>query len=132
MAQLLPYLNSLNVHERVAFAQRCDTTVGYLRKAVSIGQKLSEGLCLRLVAQSGGVLTLEELRADVDWDFLRAALIGAVHPWPPAASVLKATSAVPLRLVNVDHAFVEIDLGPLPPCGANDAPHAPAPAPEAA
>jgi DNA-binding transcriptional regulator YdaS (Cro superfamily) len=74
MDKLLAYLNSLDVEARAAFAERCQTSVGYLRKAGSIGQRLSEGLCLRLSAESGGALAPEDLRPDVDWPYMRRAL----------------------------------------------------------
>lgn len=74
MEKLIAYLNSLNKAQQEDFANRCKTTVGYLRKAVSIGQKLGDGICLRISAESGGVVAPEDLRPDVDWDYLRKAL----------------------------------------------------------
>lgn len=74
MEKLLAYINSLPLGQREPFAARCETTVGYLRKACSIRQKLSEGMCLRIAAESHGVVSLQDLRPDVDWDRLRTAL----------------------------------------------------------
>lgn len=74
MEKLLAYLNRLTPEDREAFAKRCETTAGYLRKACSVNQRLGEGLCLRIGAESGGEIKPEDLRPDVDWQYLRAAL----------------------------------------------------------
>lgn len=74
MKKLTAYLSSLPAAERDAFVERCGTSVGYLRKAASIGQKLGDGLCLRIAAESKGAIRPEDLRDDVDWGYLRKAL----------------------------------------------------------
>ena len=78
MDKLLAYLNGLQPTEREDFARRCDTTVGYLRKACSVKQRLSDGMCLRISVESLGAVSPESLRPDVDWAYMRAAL--AQHP----------------------------------------------------
>lgn len=70
MDKLLAYLNSLSPAEQSAFAQRCNTTVGYLRKAGSTRQRLGEGLCLRIGVESAGAVQPADLRGDVDWSRL--------------------------------------------------------------
>lgn len=74
MERLLHYLNSLPPDEREGFAARCHTTVGYLRKACSKGQKLGETLCIRISYESAGAVTCEDLRPDVDWQEIRHAV----------------------------------------------------------
>lgn len=71
MEPLRAYLNQLPPVEQAAFAKRCGTSVGYLRKAISVGQKLSEGLVILIERESGGRVRCEQLRSDVDWDYLR-------------------------------------------------------------
>ncbi|MCR4158802.1 helix-turn-helix domain-containing protein [Kerstersia gyiorum] len=61
------------------YARRCGTTVSYLRKAASIGQRLGEGLCISLDRESCGQVSCESLRPDVDWAYLRAGRPVAVH-----------------------------------------------------
>jgi DNA-binding transcriptional regulator YdaS (Cro superfamily) len=78
MDKLLAYLNSLPAAEREAFAGRCRTTVGYLRKAASVGQKISEGLCIRVGIESHGAVRPTDLRPDVDWDYLLAGLSSTI------------------------------------------------------
>lgn len=82
MEQLLAYLNSLPPDEQMEFARRCETSVGYLRKAVSIRQRIGEALCIRLELESGGVVRLEDLRPDVNWAYLetrRSLFHGTPH-----------------------------------------------------
>lgn len=77
MEKLLNYINSLPIAEREPFAARCGTTVGYLRNACSLKKKMSEGLCLRIATESGNVISPDDLRPDVDWDYFRKALIAS-------------------------------------------------------
>lgn len=71
MRALLNYLNDLPPPEQAAYAVRCGTTVGYLRKAISKGQKLGESLVINLERESGAKVRCEEVRPDVDWAYLR-------------------------------------------------------------
>lgn len=79
MDKLLSYLNSLDIGSQARFATRCQTTVGYLRKACSVKQQLSDGLCLRITAESAGIVQPEHLRPDVDWQYLRSALANSAQ-----------------------------------------------------
>ena len=63
MKILTSYLSTMPTVDQVAFAARC-------------GQKLGYVLCLRIAAESRGAIRPEDLRDDVDWDYLRAALAG--------------------------------------------------------
>lgn len=71
MDTLLDYLNGLSPKEQAAFAARCRTSVGYLRKAISINQRLGESLCINIERESGGAVRCDVLRPDVDWAYLR-------------------------------------------------------------
>ena len=72
METLRAYLNDLTSTEQNDFVIRCGTTINYLRKAISIGQLLGEGLCIRIDKESAGAVCCESLRPDVDWAYLRA------------------------------------------------------------
>lgn len=52
--------------EQSSFAQRCGTTVGYLRKAVSVGQLLKVVVCVSIERETHGQVTRKDLRPD-DW-----------------------------------------------------------------
>ena len=71
MEKLLKHLNSLNKADRSAFVAACKTSEGYLRKAISTGQKIGESLCIAIDRESQGAVRCEDLRADVDWEYLR-------------------------------------------------------------
>jgi DNA-binding transcriptional regulator YdaS (Cro superfamily) len=70
LAALLAYLNSLPAEGRERFAKRCGTTQNYLRKAISKGQQLSVETSILIDQESGGMVRCEQLRADVNWDYL--------------------------------------------------------------
>lgn len=73
MDTLKTYLNSLAPPEQQGFASRCGTSLGYLRKAISTGQRIGESLCINIERESAGAVTCEELRPDVDWAYLRGS-----------------------------------------------------------
>jgi DNA-binding transcriptional regulator YdaS (Cro superfamily) len=71
MDTLRQFLNSMTPSDQENYASRCGTTLGYLRKAISVNQKIGEGLCINLSRESDGAVRCEDLRPDVDWAFLR-------------------------------------------------------------
>lgn len=86
MDKLLTYLNGLPKADRQAFVARCDTSEGYLRKAISKGQRLGESLCIAIDRESGGAVRCEDIRTDVDWAYLRNTASGAPAPTPQEAA----------------------------------------------
>lgn len=81
MKNLQSYLNGLSVADQAAFAVRSGTTIGYLRKAISKGQLLGEKLVINMERESAGRIRCEDLRPDVDWDYIRAtATLAANDP----------------------------------------------------
>jgi DNA-binding transcriptional regulator YdaS (Cro superfamily) len=80
MQPLLDFLNGLTPEARDAFADRCGTTIGYLRKAISTKQLLGEALCINIERESRGLVRCEQLRpTGVDWAYLRST-----RPWNPS------------------------------------------------
>lgn len=68
---LKQYLSTLTLKQRDALAERCGTSAGHLRN-VSYGYRsCGESLAIALERESGGSVTCEELRPDVDWSVLR-------------------------------------------------------------
>lgn len=82
MKSVLTYLATLQPAERDAFASRCGTSVGYLRKAASAGQRIGESLAIAIERESGRAVTVEQLRPDVDWAYIRAT--NCEQKQPPA------------------------------------------------
>lgn len=69
--ELKTYITSMAVAEREAFAARCDTTYAFLRNVAYGQRRAGESLCINIERESSGVVSCEELRADVDWAYLR-------------------------------------------------------------
>jgi len=65
MEKLRLYINSLSQEDREAFARACGTSIGYLRKAISLSQKFDGALCRLLDENSCGNVHKEELRPDI-------------------------------------------------------------------
>ncbi|HCP79413.1 MAG: hypothetical protein CML16_14850 [Pusillimonas sp.] len=65
MDTLRSYLNSLSPPQQADYASRCGTTVGYLRKAISKGQRLDGALARMLDVESNSAVRREELRPDI-------------------------------------------------------------------
>lgn len=79
MEKLRSYLNSLPPREQNAFCERCGTSLGYLRKALSTGQKLGESLCINIERESSRSVLCEDLRPEVDWAYLRQSASPEPH-----------------------------------------------------
>jgi DNA-binding transcriptional regulator YdaS (Cro superfamily) len=71
MENLKAFLNGLSRENQELFAARCNTSLGYLRKAISLRQQLGAALCVNIERESVGFVRCEELRPDVDWAYLR-------------------------------------------------------------
>ena len=65
METLRAYLGTLTPPEQSSYAARCGTSIGYLRKALSKKQRFDGALVRKLWEESGGVVSREELRADI-------------------------------------------------------------------
>ena len=73
MEKLRSYLKSLSTPEKEEFAKRCGTSLGYLRKAISLNNRFDAKLCIALEIQSNGAVRCEDVRPDVAWNVIRAA-----------------------------------------------------------
>lgn len=65
--KLRAFLRGLSQAEREDFARSCETSLNYLRKAMSKGSRLDVKLVERIVVNSRFAVPPEELRSDVDW-----------------------------------------------------------------
>ncbi|MDG9843783.1 MULTISPECIES: hypothetical protein [unclassified Stenotrophomonas] len=65
METLRTYLKTLSPLDQADFARRAGTTLGYLRKALSKGQRFGGALVRQLHVQSGGRVGLTDLRPDI-------------------------------------------------------------------
>lgn len=94
MRELIDYLSGLTPQDQSAFAARCQTSIGYLRKAVSVKQKLGVELCIRLDRESGGAIRCERLRPGLDWEHLRAVALRASADAKEKAPANKSQAAI--------------------------------------
>lgn len=92
MRLLSEYLNGLPVAEQAAFAQRCGTTIGYLRKAISVGQLLKDKVCVRIEQETRGGVTRKDLHPD-DWHEIWPEL-ASPEPKHPTALAHQAQVAI--------------------------------------
>lgn len=65
METLRAYLATLTPDDQSAYALRCGTTIGYLRKALSTKPRLDGALVRRLDEESGGAVSRVSLREDI-------------------------------------------------------------------
>lgn len=68
---LKTYLKTMSLAEREEFAKRCGTTAGHLRNVSYEDRTCGESLAIAIERESGRDVRCEELRPDVDWQFLR-------------------------------------------------------------
>jgi hypothetical protein len=75
--RLLAFINALSEPERENFAARCGTTVGYLRKAISIKQDLGSDLSLLIETHTQDLVSIKELNPDLADVLERAGYVRA-------------------------------------------------------
>jgi DNA-binding transcriptional regulator YdaS (Cro superfamily) len=66
MEKLRTYLNSLSQDEQKQFADKCFTSIGYLRKAISQNQLINPITCVRIEVASLQNISRQDLRP-LDW-----------------------------------------------------------------
>ena len=79
MDKLLNHINGMSPAEQEEFAKSCGTSIGYIRKAISTGQKFGESLCMSFEEETDGAITCEELRPDLlkQWAYIRGTNLKA-------------------------------------------------------
>lgn len=65
METLRSYLSTIPTAQQAEYARRAGTTIGYLRKALSKGQRFDGALARRLDEESDGTVSRYDLRPDV-------------------------------------------------------------------
>ena len=74
MKALINLLNALPTDHQIDLAGRCQTSIGYLRKACSTGQLLGPALCVAIERETSGKVTRKDLRPG-DWDMYWPELV---------------------------------------------------------
>lgn len=65
------YIRTLDRDALEGFAKKCQTTVGQLKQVAYGNRRAGAGLAINLDRETGGQVTCEELRPDIDWAYLR-------------------------------------------------------------
>ncbi len=65
MDTLRTYLSTLTPEAQADYARRAGTSIGYLRKAMSKGQKFDGALARKLDEESSGAVQRHDLRSDI-------------------------------------------------------------------
>lgn len=75
MHTLKTYLDSMTKEEQADFAERCKTSIGYLRKAISVNSRLGTELCVLIEKESNGKVSRKDLISD--WETRWPELVNA-------------------------------------------------------
>jgi DNA-binding transcriptional regulator YdaS (Cro superfamily) len=67
------YLKSLDKAALDAFARQCGTSVGQLKQVAYGNRRAGAALAVGIERESAGSVTCEQLRADIDWAYLRGS-----------------------------------------------------------
>lgn len=90
------FFYQLPLPDRLAFAQRCNTSVGHLRN-IAYGKPCREKLAIAIERESRRKVVVETLCPDVDWGYLRGTEKGCLstphepETPPPQADVAGIT-----------------------------------------
>lgn len=76
MEKFITYWRNMAACDRAALAEHAGTTVGYISKAISVGQRFGPELCVSIERATAGVITRRDLRPD-DWIRIWPELQGA-------------------------------------------------------
>ena len=101
MERLRAHLRTLSVDEQRAYAMRCGTTIGYLRKALSLDLRLRAHVCVALERESAGAVTRRDLRPD-DWQDIWPELAES-EPKPTPAPAHQARVAINSEAMEAAH-----------------------------
>lgn len=77
MEKLLRYINKLGRKERSQFEQSGGVSISYIRKASSTGQRLGAEYCIAIEKATNREVTCEEIRPDIDWEYIRKGEVDA-------------------------------------------------------
>lgn len=71
MKKFKEFFMRLDVLERSDFASRCKTSKGHLTNIAYGNKPCGEGLAIAIERESRGAVLCEDMRPDVDWEYLR-------------------------------------------------------------
>lgn len=72
LIKLKQYLKKMPNSSQEYFAKKCKVSLGYLKKAISIRQKLSAETAIAIEIASNGEVKCEDLRPDINWQSIKS------------------------------------------------------------
>ena len=69
--ELKQFIISVAPDDRDGFSSRCGTSWAHLRNVALYGKTCGESLAINIERETKGAVTCEDLRPDVDWQYLR-------------------------------------------------------------
>lgn len=73
MEKLKNYLRNLSKTDRELLAKACETSFGHLRNVGYGCSKPNAKLCIAIERETRGHIKCEELRKDIDWQWVRSS-----------------------------------------------------------
>jgi DNA-binding transcriptional regulator YdaS (Cro superfamily) len=70
---LREYIKPLKKPELEQFALRCGTSAGQIKQVAYGHRRASAGLAVKIDRETGGAVSCEEMRSDIDWAYLRGS-----------------------------------------------------------
>ncbi|KMK23120.1 antirepressor protein Cro [Pluralibacter gergoviae] len=67
METLKKYMADLSPEQKRVFAERCGTTINYLRKVMSTGSVIGPEICVQIEIHSAGAVSRKSLNPD-NWE----------------------------------------------------------------
>lgn len=81
---LSEYFDPMTPEQRECFAQRCGTSVGYLKHIKNGHKNASATLAINIDRESGGLVKKESLCPEADWAYIEQSVLDKVQD-PTAA-----------------------------------------------
>lgn len=69
---LKTFIKSMNASELDEFAKRCNTSAGQIKQVAGGFRRAGESLAINIERESKGRVLCEDLRPDVDWEYIRS------------------------------------------------------------
>lgn len=70
---LREYIKPLKKPDLEQFAARCGTSAGQIKQVAYGHRRASAGLAVSIDRETGGEVSCEEMRSDIDWAYLRGS-----------------------------------------------------------
>lgn len=70
-SKLKVFLSQLNPNERSEFAEKCQTSIGYLNQIMYGNSRCGAALAIKIDKESNGIVSCDDLCPEVDFEYVR-------------------------------------------------------------